>query len=169
MNNPYLFLDANVTKAEIAKLLEAYPELSEDDQLRMDAIEGETNAFGVIEKALAERQEAEAMAGAIKEREINLAARRSRFERKSDAMRGLIKAIMKAADLPKVQLTEASISITSPRVNVIITNEADLPQGYVRIKREADKAAIKSALMRGDEIPGAELQFGDESLTIRTK
>ena len=169
MPNPYLFLDANVTKAEIAKLLEAYPELANDEQLRMDTLEAETDAFKVIEKALSERQEAESMAEAIKVRETELHARRGRFERKSEAMRGLIKAVMQAAKLDKVQLTEATLSITKPRQSVNVTDLEALPQGFYRLKREADKTALKTALEQGETIPGAELATGTSGLTVRTK
>lgn len=169
MTDKYLHLDAQFVKAEIAKLIEAYPDLAEDESLRADMVEGETDAVRIIERALAERQEAETMAGAIKARAIDLAARQSRFERKSEAMRKLIKSVMQAADLPKVQLTEATLSIQAPRISVEITDVNELPQGYVRIKREPDKTAIKTALMGGDEIPGATLAYGDETLSIRVK
>ena len=44
-----------------------------------------------------------------------------------------------------------------------------LPQGYFRIERIADKKAIGEALKAGNEIPGAELALGEEGLTIRPK
>jgi hypothetical protein len=84
-------------------------------------------------------------------------------------MRGLIKAVMQAAKLDKVQLTEATLSITKPRQSVNVTDLEALPQGFYRLKREADKAALKTALEQGETIPGAELRFGDASLMVRTK
>lgn len=169
MSDQYLYLDAQFVKSEVAKLIEAYPDLAEDDTLRADVIEGETNAYRVLERALAERQEAETMAGAIKAREVDLSERRGRFERKSEAMRWLIKSIMRAAKLDKATLTEASLTITKPRTSVEVLNVDDLPQGYFKTVRQADKTAIKSALEKGDQIPGAELVTGDSGLTIRTK
>lgn len=169
MSNPYLFLDANFTKAEIAKLLETYPELAEDEQLRVDAIEGETDAYKILEKALDEKHDAEATMEGIGIRMQHLQERAGRFMRKSEAMKALIKAIMQAAKLDKVQLPEATLSITKPRNSVSIEDVDALPQGYFRLKREADKAAIKSALEQGNEIPGAILQTGTPGLTVRTK
>jgi hypothetical protein len=169
MTDQYLHLDANFVKAEIGRLIEAYPELAEDESLRADTIEGETNAFRVIERALLERQEAEMIAGAIKAREIDLAARRGRYERKSDAMRSLIRNVMKAAGLPKVQLTEASVSLTKPVMSVGIASLDDLPQGYFKVRREADKTAIREALASGQEVPGAFMVLGSEGLRIQTK
>lgn len=162
-------VDAQIIKAQIARLLTEYPELADDESLRADVLEGETNLHRLIEAALSERQTAETMAAAIKEREAALYARRGRFERKSEAMKRLIKSVMLAADLPKLALPEATLSITAPRVTVNVLDVNELPQGYYRVKREADKAALKSALEKGEQIPGAELALGDEGLTIRTK
>lgn len=169
MSDTYLYLDASATKAEIAKLLADYPELTDDETLRADLIEGETNAHKIIERALSEKLDADAMATAIKERVTDLTERRGRFERKAEAMKALIKSIMQSADLDKLQLTEATLSIAKPRTSVNVTDLEALPQGYFRLKREADKAAIKSALEQGGSIPGAELTLGSPSLTVRTK
>lgn len=169
MTDQYLYLDAAFVKAEIAKLIAANPDLAEDESLRADMIDGETNATRIIERALAEQQGAEMMVGAVKAREIDLAARRGRYERKSEAMRSLIKSIMRAANLDKLTLTEASLSLTKPRQTVGIEDLEALPQGYFKTTRQADKAAIKNALERGEDIPGAFLVTGDCGLTIRTK
>ena len=169
MTDQYLYLDAAFVKAEIAKLIEANPELAEDESLRADMIDGETNATRIIERALAEQQGAEMMVGAVKAREIDLAARRGRYERKSEAMRSLIKSIMRAANLDRITLTEASLSLTKARQTVGIEDLDQLPQGYFKTTRQADKAAIKAAFDRGEEIPGTFLVTGDMGLTIRTK
>ena len=169
MSDQYLFLDAAFVKAELGKLLAEYPELETDEELRADAIEGETDAHKIISRALEARQEAETLAGAIKAREVDLSARRSRYERKSDAMKSLIRSIMQAAQLSKLTLPEATLSITSPRQTVVVEDLEALPQGYFKTVKQADKTAIKSALEQGNEIPGAVLATGISGLTILTK
>lgn len=167
MSDQYLHLDAQFVKAEIAKLVDAHPELAEDEALRLDTIEGETNAYRIIERALEQRQEAEMMAGAVRAREVEMAGRRGRFERKSEAMKTLIRHIMKAARVDKLQLPEATLSISQSRSSVGIEDPNSLPQGFY--KRVADKAAIKAAFDRGEDVPGAILVLGSEGLAIRTK
>jgi len=169
MPDKYLHLDAEFVKAEIAKLIEAYPELAEDESLRLDMIEAETSAHRIIERALDQRQEAEMMAGAVKAREDDMAARRGRFERKSEAMRTLICHVMKAARIDRIPLPTASLFITKPRMSVGISSLDDLPQGFFRVKREPNKDAIKQALEAGQEVPGAFSVLGTEGLMIRTK
>lgn len=162
-------VDAQFVKAQIARLLTEYPELVEDEALRADVLEGATSIDRLIKAALSERQEAEMMAAALKEREAALYARRGRFERKSEAMKRLIKSVMRAADLAKMTLPEATLSITAARQKVNVLDVSELPQGYYRMKREADMAALKSALERGEQIPGAEMVNGEEGLMIRSK
>jgi len=48
-------------------------------------------------------------------------------------------------------------------------DENALPDGFWRIKREPDKAYIKSRLVRGEEIPGATLRQAPPSLVITVK
>jgi hypothetical protein len=48
-------------------------------------------------------------------------------------------------------------------------DEKALPDGFWRIKREPDKAYIKSRLVRGDDIPGASLRQAPPSLVITSK
>lgn len=164
-----LFLDAQFVKAQIAKLRAQYPELDDDQEFAADVFEAETDALRIIERALAERQDADMLAGAVKAREEELFARRGRFERKAEAMKALIKSIMRAARLDRLTLTEATLSLTKARQTVGIEDLDALPQGYFKTTRQADKAAIKSAFDRGEEIPGAFIVTGDTGLTIRTK
>lgn len=169
MSDRFLHLDAEFVKAEIAKLIDAYPDLADDEALRLDAIEGETNAHRIIERALEQRQEAETMAGALRERVVNLAARQGRFLRKSAAMKELIRHIMKAARLDKLQLPEATLSLVTPKTSVGIEDLEELPQGFYRTIREPDRAAIKAAFDAGQQVPGAILVTGSDGLMIRAK
>jgi hypothetical protein len=162
-------MDAQFIRVEISRLVDANPELAEDGDLRLDMIEGETDALRFIGKALSARQEAVSMQEAIKARVADLSERAARYGRKADAMKRLIKSVMQSADLDKLELPEATLSIAKPRSSVEVTDLDALPQGYFRLKKEADKTAIKKAIEAGEEIPGAVLSLGDESLMVRTK
>lgn len=165
----YLQADASYVKKAVHDLLTAYPELAEDEELKLDTLEGETDFNRIVTRCLNERLEADTLAKAIKEREGELRERRSRFERKADAMKKLIKDMMDSADIDKLTLPEATLSVTSPRTSVNVLDVEELPQGYYKTTRSADKTAIKSALEAGETIPGAELALGESGLTIRTK
>lgn len=169
MTDKYLHLDGHFLKTQIATLRAQYPELQDDEELLLSAIEGETNAHSIIERALAEKLDADVMAEATGVRISDLTQRKERFLAKGDAMKRFIKNIMKAAGLDKLALAEASLFITKPRLSVGIGSVEDLPQGYFKTTRQPDKAAIKAAFDRGEDIPGAFQVLGDEGLTVRTK
>lgn len=164
-----LYMNAQYIRAEISRLIDANPELAEDDDLRADMIEGETDAVEFIGKALAARQEAVSIQKAIMSRIADLAERAARYDRKAGAMKALIRSVMRSADIDRLELPEATLSISKGRTSVDVTDLDALPQGYFKIERKADKTAIKQAIEAGNEIPGAQLVMGDESLTVRTK
>lgn len=164
-----LFVSGQFVKAEIAKLIEQFPELKDDDDLRADAIEGETDAHALILDALQARQDAQTMVGAIKARQDDLQARRGRFERKAEAMSSLIKNVMRAANLANLQLPEATITITAGKASVGIMDLGAIPQGYFKLEKVVDKQAIRSAIDAGEDIPGAGLVIGETSVSIRTR
>lgn len=165
----YLAMDADTVRAAVSRLLADYPDLADDESLRMDTIEGETDLFKIVARAVDERADAETIALAIKERQSALADRRARYERKSEAMKSLIQSLMDAANLHKITLPEATVTVNEPRTSVNVTDIDALPQGFYRVSKSADKTALKAALMAGEIIPGAEMQFGEPSLTIRTR
>lgn len=169
MSDKYLHIDAQTVKAQVASLLNDYPELAEDEVLRADVIEGETDLTKIVARAFNARQEAETMAEAIKLREKELAERRSRYERSSGAMKRLIQTLMECAHQDKITLPEATLSVTKPRESVNVIDVDQLPQGFFKTIRQADKKALNDALMAGETIPGAELALGDSGLMVRTK
>lgn len=165
----YLHVNTQNAKAIIARLLEEYPELEDDSSLRVDMIDGETDFNKLISTALEHRAEAASLSDAIKSRISDLSARKARFDKKADIMKMVIHSLMDAAKLDKLMLPEATISVLSPREKVEILNAEDLPQGYYTTEIKPDKKAILAALKAGNEIPGAELTLGDESLMVRMK
>ena len=163
----YLAYDVTVLEREFADLIAQWPELAEDEELRADMIEGETDAFRVLGRIVAIERDANAMVLAIGERAKDLAARKDRYARRKDAMRALLLRLLKAADLNKVSLPEATVSVGKGRAGVEIVDESLLPDNVVKLKREPDKTAIKAALDAGEDVPGAVLREGQPSVTVR--
>ncbi|WP_266029947.1 siphovirus Gp157 family protein [Brucella intermedia] len=163
----YLSYDVTVLEREFADLVAAYPELAEDEELRADTIEGETDAYRVLGKIVAIERDANSMVLAIGERAKELGARKERYTRRKDAMRALLLRLLKAADLNKVSLPEATVSIGKGRAGVEIVDETLLPDNVIKLKREPDKTAIKAALDAGEDVPGAALRLGGETITVR--
>jgi hypothetical protein len=156
---------------EIDDLLRAYPELTEDETLRADVIEGQTDATKVLSTLVYRMQDAEMMASALAQRGNDLNARQAAFDRKGDAMRKLILRIMETSQIRKMPLPEATLSIRSVPPSVTITDASQLPEEFTVTKTETrpDRQKIKEALQEGREIPGAVLSNGSETLSVRSK
>jgi len=165
----YLQVDIAAFKAHVADLLATYPELAEDEDLRADMFEAGTDLHPLIERLVKMKLDADTMAAAIKARKQDISERQARFERKAEAAKSLIKSVMVAADIPKVTLPDATVSVTSARVIVEIDDLDAIPQGYAKFEKRADKTALKAALEAGEEIPGARLALSDEGLMVRQK
>lgn len=169
MDTNYLAVDAANVKAEIHRLMEAYPELVEDGELALDMFEGETDLFKVIGRAVKARAEKLAMADGVKTYMGELSERKARMERGADGLKALIQSLMDAAGQDKITLPEATIFVTKPRESVNVTDVDALPQGTFTVVRVPDKKALKEIMMAGEEVPGAELVLSLAGLTIRTK
>lgn len=163
-------LDPNIIRQQIANLLLQNPELSEDEILRADMIEGETDAFDFLRMVERQRQEAASMAGAIASNTAELGLRQERFERREKAMRALMFKIMEAADIKKAELPEATLSIRNGQQKLVgDASPYSVPAQYTREKLELDKTAIKEALKSGTTVTGFELSNAEPTLSIRTK
>lgn len=162
-----LHLDAAAIEREVTDLLAAYPELAEDEELRASALEGETQLHEVLARLVDYAQESACLASAIKERMAGLAARKAAAERREEAARKLIFRLMQKADVRKVPLPEATLSITTVAPSVRILDEALLPARFVRASYSPLKAEIKDALKAGEAVPGACLDNGGERLSVR--
>lgn len=164
-----LDLDVKYVRDQIIALLLAHPELVEDEVLREDMIEGSTTTFEFLSKIVRLIGENGALFEGTSLYIQELLARKGRLVRREEALRSFIFKIMLSADLSKVQLPEATLSIRDGQPKVIITDEHLILDQYCRIRREPDKIAIKEVLASGGIISGAELSNSPPSLSIRIK
>lgn len=165
----YLAMDASKVASEVQHMLVAYPELAEDEELRLDTLEGETDFNRIMSKLVRVRNEKLAGAEGLATYIGDLTERKARQVRSAEGIKSLMLSLMSAADLQKLPLPEATISITKPRTSVEVTDIDALPQGTFATVRQPDKTAIKAMLEAGDDVPGAALKTSDPGLTVRVK
>lgn len=154
---------------QIETLLVQFPELADDEQLRADTFEGETDINAVLARLVDMANEAASMAEAVKIRTADLATRKARYDHKEDAMRALILAVMERANLSKVTLTEATLSISHRKPAPVIADESALPPECLKTVTRPDMATIKAWVEAGNIPDGVTMSNGSTSLTIRTK
>ena len=166
-NENYLAADVANLEALFADMLSAFPELEADEELRADMLEGETNFHAVLTRLVNGERDADSLAKSVALRISELQARKSRAERRKEAMRSLMFKLLKAAGLPRVPLAEATISIGKKAAAVEIVDEALLPSNVVKITTAPDKKAIADLLKAGTDVPGAKMGEAGEQLSVR--
>lgn len=163
MSNKY---DIDMLKRTIELLLERYPELKEDEELKEDMLEGSTDFRETMERLLRKTQDSIYLANACREAERDVYHRRTRFEKRIEFGRELMKRLMEAANIRKLEFPTATLSLMNTPPQVVVTNEDELPEEFFRIKKEPNKTLIKQALEKTD-VRGATLSNGGTSIVIR--
>ena len=146
----------------------------EDDELILDAIEGQTNALEAVSMVLRLIGEDDARAASLKALEADYAARRGRYEARVKSSRNALLNFMQEFGLKKIERPEATLSISNsaPRVSFAPDlDPKDLPADFQRVTIEADKAKITEAMKADADLtfPGVYWTNGGQSLTLRRK
>jgi Siphovirus Gp157 len=154
---------------QIDWLIANFPELAEDEVLRRDTIEGDTDFIEYMRLLERRRQDARTLQEALELYVEELKQRSDRFKRRDEGMRALMLNLLQHAQLRRLELPEATISVRHGVPRVVITDEAELPGEFWRIKKEPDKIKLKQALEISTHVPGATLSNSPETLNIRIK
>ena len=165
MFNPVLAAE-DVVK-EVNALLHDYPQLTDDDELLRDMLEGNTRFNDIMEKFLSAMRENETLAEAISQRIGKLRERQTRLTHRAQFYRSLMHRLLERTGLKSVVLPEAKVSVVNSPEKVIIIDETAIPDAFCRITKEPNKTAIKNALKSGTIIPGASLSNGGTTIQVR--
>lgn len=154
---------------DLTDILVRFPELADDDDLRADVLEGETDLHAVLERLHEIEVNASIMMDGITQRITDLRERKDRFGHKVDVARALMRKVLNRAELKKVELPEVTISLRGGSDSVHIEDPDAVPSQLCKTVVSPDKTAIKKALQQGEIVPGAVLVTGDETVSIRRK
>lgn len=150
-----------------AELVRALGEDADDDTLTHDMVEGETDFFEAVERALDEISECEIIAAGIREMQATMAKRLSRTKLRSERLRGLIDQAFQLAGVKSHKFPGATISTKKVPQKLIITDEAAIPAKFYEPQPpKLDKSALFNAVKSGP-VAGAELSNGGETIQIR--
>jgi hypothetical protein len=163
-------LNPLVIRQQIENLKIAHPALLEDDESWQASLESETDMRDLLTSIVRQIDDAEALVIGTQDRLDTLVARRNRFKDRKQALRDLAFKLMQSAELARVELPEATLSLRAGTQQLI--GDADpnaLPDGLCTISRAPDRTKIKDALKAGQTVPGFELSNSPPSLSIRIK
>lgn len=146
---------------------------AEDADLLEGMIEGETSLFEMLALVLDAVEREEELLSGIAARENVLKERKERIRYRQAGLKAKIEqAILIFGE--KVELPEATLSLSKRAPKLLITNESQIPsQFWKRGDPVLDKAGLTAhlkALQPGEgDVPGCELQPSPDTLTIRRK
>ena len=127
------------------------------DALRMEREEKLENVACWVKNLSAE-------ADAIREEENRLVKRRKAAETKAAKLKAWLLAAMTREDgtTDKLKTGRVMISVKRNPPSTVVDDEEMLPWAYTTVKQVVvqDKTAIKAALLAGEEVPGAHLEYG---------
>lgn len=164
-----------MTLYDIDAQIAALDGAAEDDML-IDAETGELISVSQALDALRMEREAKlenvacwvknlsAEADAIREEENRLAKRRKAAETKAANLKAWLLAAMTREDgtTDKLKTGRVMVSVKRNPPSMVVDDEEMLPWAYTTVKQVfvQDKAAIKAALIAGEEVPWAHLEYG---------
>lgn len=163
-------IDPREIRQQVENLKIIHPELLEDDEAWLATLESETDFNEILATIVRRIEDTKALVIGTKDRFEELKSRKDRFEHRVETLRNLAFKIMQAADLAKVELPEATLSLRAGTQQLV--GEADpaaLPDSLCKISRAPDRTAIKDALKTGKEVPGFSLSNSPPTLSIRIK
>lgn len=142
----------------------------DDDELFADMIEGQTNAVELIAKLHADRAAALELIEGIKAREADLKARKARLQSREATVKAAIGQVLRAVDLPKVELPEATYSVREGKPRLEIVDAEAVPGDYCVMKPVPDKKFINEQFEEIENLPNwlTRIEAADV-VTARTK
>lgn len=144
-------------------------ELAEDEQLYLDTLEGETDLYEITRKLLGEIERDEGDQAVLAKQIDARATRKKRLEDRVKTHRTAIMALLECANLDKLVLPEATLSVRKVPPKPIVTDEAQVPDELCKFTRKPDMAAIKAEVEAGRAVSGVSFDNGGQSITIRRK
>lgn len=162
-------LDKQIAALEVLKA--SLGELAQDDpDLLLDMAEGETSLLERIDSVIVRIAELGAHAEAVGEQINSLKARKDRFERQRDLLRGALCQALLVLERNKLERPACTISMANSPPTMLVTDESAVPTTYwKRPDPVLDKVALRKALAEGEAVPGATLDNAPPRLTMRFK
>jgi hypothetical protein len=151
----------------LAAMTNENPDVKIDEDFRADLLEGTTDYLDIVDSLILNLHITNAYKDGIKDARARLDQREERLERKIELIRRLLKKMLEMADLRSVKAPSGTVSIGAKPPSVEIVDEGLIPDEYMRISISPSKTLIGNKLKAGEDVPGARLTNGGETLIVR--
>jgi hypothetical protein len=158
----------NEGEAAAALLANIRDVVGNDEDAVQDAIEGETNFKELASEAVERIALLNVYMKSLDDGIAKLAARRDRFENQAALIKTALSAAMTTAEIDRLELPNATLSVKALPAKAVITDEALIPSKFWKPSDpKLDRKAVLDALKAGDAVSGAALSNGGTTLQIR--
>ena len=165
-----LLRQKDAAKIIVAQLREAGMDDEENVGL---AIESETNLLEVIAEALNKIDENEVLDAGLTSKINEFTERRSAVRKQTDFLRTSIEQAMLIAEQETMRLPTATLTLRKVKPAAFVEAEAEIPSRFWTPQEptapKLNKKSLLEALEAGEAVPGARLDNGSVSLTVRRK
>lgn len=97
----------------------------------------------------------------VREEQQRLAARRKTIDANVARLKEYLRTNMDVCGIQRVKAATFTITLSDGQDSVVIEDEAAIPDTYMRVKREPNKAAILDAYVQtGECVPGTRIERG---------
>lgn len=155
---------------EVASLVANLRNLcGDDEQAFLDTLEGEVDNFEAARRVVRWMHEQDAAEGSCKSLAETYRARANMFGHRVERARASLVDFLNEVGVRSMPLPEATITVKAGvRALVGDADVANLPEQFVRVKREPNRSAIKAAIEAGQTVPGFSLSNAAPSLQVRS-
>ena len=151
----------------VPRLCEMFPDI--DAETLNDSLDGMNNFPELLSWMVRRIGEDQANVEGLKGYMAELSARKQATETRIERMKDVVVEAMDIAGEKSVKLPEATLSVRKGQPKLVVTDEYRIPDTYYESVPKRLDAHIKSDLIEGVSVPGAELSNSPPSLTIRRK
>jgi hypothetical protein len=161
---------ANTLRLEIEALLREFPDLADDEILRADMLEGETDIREIVTSVNRMMEDAKALRDGTVARLDELASRKGRFQQRMDFGRELIRKILESAQIRKLELAEVTVSLRNNAPALMGEHDPEsMPSEFCKVTRTIDRKKVREALEAGRDVEGFYLSNAAPSLMVKVK
>lgn len=160
-----VFIQGEAAKALLANIRDV---IGDDEKMAAVAVEGETDLLEAIRSAVDRLADLDAHQVALGNQIQALSARKERFEGQAERIKAAIHVAMGHANQPRIELPRATLSVRAVAPKVEVTDEAAVPVKFWKAQDpKLDRKAVLDALKAKEDVPGATLSNGGETLALK--
>lgn len=147
-------MNAPIQMAEIARIADMLSVMCDDDeQLFANMLEGETDLYRIVGKLHDQLAMDDELIVGISVRQGELSERKTRLSDRKTVTKAAIGQFLRAAQLSKIELPEATYSVRDGKPSLRVTNPEAVPPELCRAKIEPDKPKINETYAAADSLP----------------